>query len=219
MFGHRTATFGARGLAALAGVMLVLAGCGSASSSSSSATSASSSHPAAASTTTSPASATGAEISTSKGPEGTYLTGASGRALYLWVADGNGQSSCSGECAKAWPPVLTMGTPIASGGVSAAGLATITRPDGTKQVTYHGHPLYYFVADPGPGTTKGQGSDSFGARWWLVAPSGAAITGGRSTAPTTQTSTSWRSASGGGSTAPTTQTSTSWRSSSGGGWG
>jgi predicted lipoprotein with Yx(FWY)xxD motif len=76
----------------------------------------------------------------------------------------------------AWPPLATNGMPIPSAGVNAAGLGTITRSDGTKQVTYMGHPLYYYVVDSGPGTTKGQGSDSFGARWWLVAPSGAAIT-------------------------------------------
>ena len=56
------------------------------------------------------------------------------------------------------------------------GWRPIPRSDGRKQVTYKTHPLYYFVVDAGPGTTKGQGSDSFGARWWLVAPSGAAIT-------------------------------------------
>ena len=51
-------------------------------------------------------------------------------------------------------------------------LGTITRSDGTKQVTYNGHPLYYFVGDSGPGQTTGQGSDNFGAKWWLVAPAG-----------------------------------------------
>ena len=52
------------------------------------------------------------------------------------------------------------------------------RSDGTEQVTYKGHPLYYFVADTSAGSTKGQGSDAFGAKWWLVAPSGTAITAG-----------------------------------------
>jgi hypothetical protein len=75
----------------------------------------------------------------------------------------------------------------------AADLGTLARSDGTKQVTYKGHPLYYYAGDPNSGTTTGQGSNQFGAKWWLVAPSGAAITG---------------SGSSGGST-----------SSSGGGWG
>jgi predicted lipoprotein with Yx(FWY)xxD motif len=81
-----------------------------------------------------------------------------------------------GSCAKVWPPVISAATPTAAGGVSGADLGTVTRPDGTKQVTYKGHPLYYYVADPSAGTTKGQGSNSFGAKWWLVAPSGSAIT-------------------------------------------
>lgn len=121
-------------------------------------------------------------------------TGASGRALYLWVADSNGKSSCSAACAKAWPPLISNATPSASGSVTAAELGTITRSDGTKQVTYKGHPLYYFIVDSGPGKIKGQGSNSFGAKWWLVAPSGAAITTGASSTPASSSS----SSSGGG---------------------
>jgi hypothetical protein len=64
----------------------------------------------------------------------------------------------------------------AGGGAKATDLGTITRSDGAKQATYDGHPLYYFVGDSGPGQTAGQGSDNFGAKWWLVAPSGAEIT-------------------------------------------
>ncbi len=128
---------------------------------------------------------------------GTDLTGASGRALYLWAADSNGKSSCSGECAKVWPPVITKVTPSASGGVTAGDLGTITRSDGSKQVTYKGHPLYYFVEDSRAGVTKGQGSNSFGAKWWLVAPSGSVITAAASTAASSSASSSG-SASGGG---------------------
>jgi predicted lipoprotein with Yx(FWY)xxD motif len=115
-------------------------------------------------------------IKTVTGRDGTYLTDGSGRSLYMWLGDDAGKSNCSGQCAGAWPPVLTSTAPRASGGARSANLGTITRPDGATQVTYKGHPLYYFVVDTGPGTTKGQGSDSFGNRWWLVAPSGAAIT-------------------------------------------
>ena len=154
----------ARPVAALIGVALFIAGCGSSSSSTASSSSGS----------RGPARA--AVISTTKGKDGTYLAGAGGRALYLWLGDDNGKSNCSGDCDMSWPPVTTNGAPTPSGAVTASGLGTITRSDGTKQVTYKGHPLYYFVVDSGPGTTKGQGSDSFGARWWLVAPSGAAIT-------------------------------------------
>ena len=64
----------------------------------------------------------------------------------------------------------------AAGSAKASDLGTITRSDGTKQVTYDGHPLYYFVGDSGPGTATGQGSDGFGAKWWLVSPTGSDIT-------------------------------------------
>lgn len=177
MFAGRTSRRHAARLTGLLGVALIVAACGSSSSSSTSTT-----RPAAgssASTTPSSAPAGGVAIGTAKGPGGmTYLTGASGRALYLWVADSNGRSACSGACAKAWPPLLTTAAPTAAGGVMAGDLGTITRSDGTRQVTYGGHPLYYFIADTGAGTIRGQGSDSFGAKWWLVAPSGTAITTG-----------------------------------------
>lgn len=115
-------------------------------------------------------------IGTARGSAGAYLVGASGRALYLWVADSNGQSVCSGACAKVWPPVLASATPAVAGGVNARDLGWATRAGGQKQVTYNGHPLYYFIADHGAGKTTGQGSNSFGAKWWLVSPSGASIT-------------------------------------------
>jgi hypothetical protein len=64
----------------------------------------------------------------------------------------------------------------ATGSASASDLGTITRSDGTKQVTYDGHPLYYYAGDSGSGMASGQGSDSFGAKWWLVSPSGSDVT-------------------------------------------
>jgi predicted lipoprotein with Yx(FWY)xxD motif len=72
--------------------------------------------------------------------------------------------------------VVTTSAPTAGGGVQASDLGTTTRADGAKQVTYNGHPLYYFVGDSGAGMLNGQGSNGFGAKWWLVAPSGSAIT-------------------------------------------
>jgi predicted lipoprotein with Yx(FWY)xxD motif len=143
-------------------------------------------------------------ISTTKGSAGTYLVGESGRALYLWAAESNGKSSCSGACAKVWTPVLASATPSVSGGVNAADLGWATRTTGQKQVTYNGHPLYYFAADTGSGTTRGQGTNSFGAKWWLVSPSGAGLT---------KSSSSSSSSSGGSSSGG------SGGSSSGGGWG
>ena len=200
MASRRTAKLG---VAALATSAVLVAGCGSASSSSS-ASNTSTATPAAAATTsassTTSAAPTAAAITigTAKGKGGTYLTGSNGRAIYLWVADSGGKSACSGACAHAWPPV--EGTPSAGAGVTASDLGTITRTDGSKQVTYKGHPLYYFIADKSAGQALGQGSNNFGAKWWLVAPSGSAITVAAHTS------------SGGSSSGSST-------SSSGGGWG
>jgi predicted lipoprotein with Yx(FWY)xxD motif len=103
-----------------------------------------------------------------------HLIGPRDRATYLWEADRHDRSNCRGACAAAWPPVLTKARPTAGSGLKAADLSTIRR-GGERQVTYAGHPLYYFAGD-GRGTTRGQGSDGFGARWWLVAASGSAVT-------------------------------------------
>jgi predicted lipoprotein with Yx(FWY)xxD motif len=83
---------------------------------------------------------------------------------------------CSGACATAWPPLTATGAPTAGTGVTASDLGTINRSDGTKQVTYAGHPLYYFAGDTAAGQTSGEGSNGFGAPWYLVAPSGQQIT-------------------------------------------
>jgi predicted lipoprotein with Yx(FWY)xxD motif len=104
------------------------------------------------------------------------LTNGSGRAVYLWTKDTGDMSNCTGACAGAWPAVTTTGSVTASGGANASDLGTITGSDGVKQVTYDGHPLYYFSGDSGPGTATGQGSDGFGAKWWLVAPTGSDVT-------------------------------------------
>lgn len=177
MASRRTAKLRRGGVAALAiSAMTIIAGCGSASSSSSSTTAASAAASATSSATAAAPAAGGQQIGTAKGADGTYLTGTSGRALYLWVADTSGKSACSGACAQAWPPVETKGKPTAGAGVNASDLGTISRSDGSQQVTYKGHPLYYFIADKSAGAVKGQGSNSFGAKWWLVAPSGTAIT-------------------------------------------
>ncbi|MFZ1994732.1 MAG: hypothetical protein WAU75_11535 [Solirubrobacteraceae bacterium] len=140
-------------------------------------------------------------MGTASGADGTYLVGASGRTLYLWVADGHGKSSCAGACAKFWPPLTTGSAPVAASGVTASQLGTITRSDGAKQVTYSGHPLYYFAGDKSKGSFKGQGTNGFGAKWWLIAPSGTEITKGGSTAaaaPAAPAASSSSSASGGG---------------------
>ena len=164
---------------------VVVAACSSAASTSTGAAA-----PAAPSSAAAPASPAGASsspssgasssggtvITTAKSSAGTFLTNGSGRAVYLWVKDTGDMSNCNGACAGAWPPVTTTATATASGSAKASDIGTITRSDGTKQVTYDGHPLYYFSGDSGPGTATGQGSDGFGAKWWLVAPTGSDVT-------------------------------------------
>jgi hypothetical protein len=66
--------------------------------------------------------------------------------------------------------------PKAGSGVNQHDIGTTKRSDGASQVTYKGHPLYYYITDKSAGQVTGQGSNSFGAKWWLVAPSGASIT-------------------------------------------
>ena len=107
---------------------------------------------------------------------GAHLTDSRGHALYLWVADTAGTSTCAGACATTWPPLTVTGSPKAGSGVDAAKLGTVARPDGTTQVTYDKHPLYLYASDATAGDVNGQGSTSFGAAWWLVSPDGSAIT-------------------------------------------
>jgi predicted lipoprotein with Yx(FWY)xxD motif len=152
---------------------LMVAACSSGGGSAASSTPAAGSSAAGSSSS---ASATGTVITTASGSAGSFLTNGSGRAIYLWEMDSKDKSMCSGACAGAWPPVTATAKVTASGGVNASELGTITGSGGAKQVTYDGHPLYYFAGDSGPGQVSGQGSDGFGAKWWLVAPSGAAIT-------------------------------------------
>ncbi len=81
-------------------------------------------------------------------------------------------SACAGPCVTKWPPLLTTGKPTTDAGLNASRIATITRSDGTRQVTYNGHPLYLFVKDKKPGDVKGQGVIAFGAGWFALSPSG-----------------------------------------------
>lgn len=104
---------------------------------------------------------------------GTVLTDSKGITVYLFEADTGIKSTCYGPCATAWPPVLTNGAPVAGPVAKSSLLGTIKRTDGKTQVTYAGHPLYYFSAGTAPGDVSGQGVDGFGAHWDAVRPSGA----------------------------------------------
>ena len=149
---------------------LVLAACGGSSDGGSNSPSTS--------TPATPGVASATPIITAKsGSLGTFLTDAKGRTLYLWDADHGAMSTCNGACAQDWPPLTTKDAPKAGAGVKASLLGTSTRSDGTKEVTYAGHPLYYYAGDTGPGQATGQGSAAFGAPWWVVTPGGKALQG------------------------------------------
>ena len=125
--------------------------------------------PSAASTAAAP----GAQIGAAALPPGTALVDDHGRTLYLFEADTGTTSACTGLCAQVWPPLLTQDSaPAAVNGVRAELVGSTARADGTRQVTYNGHPLYTFTGDRNPGETRGQGLDRFGGPWYVVAPTG-----------------------------------------------
>lgn len=106
---------------------------------------------------------------------GSYLVDASGMSLYALSADSKDTSTCSDSCAQAWPPVVVSGEPTAGSGVAGSLLGTLTRSDGSMQVTYNGLPLYTFVKDKAPGDTNGEAVQAFGGEWDLVSPYGSVI--------------------------------------------
>ncbi|HZA83520.1 MAG TPA: hypothetical protein VFC13_18980 [Actinomycetes bacterium] len=168
-------------LAALAAVGVLAAGCGSnGSGSSSSGGSGGGVHG-------SPGTSSGgngqsgvAMVKTASSKVGTILVDANGRTLYLFEKDQPNRSACAGACASAWPIDHTSAAPKAGGQVKASLLGTIKRSDGTTQVTYNQHPLYYFVRDTAAGQLNGQGVDAFGGGWDVLSPSGNKIEGGSS---------------------------------------
>jgi len=110
---------------------------------------------------------------------GPILVDGEGFSLYLFMADtqDSGTSTCGDDdgCATEWPPLVSQGSPVAGDGVDATLLGTITRDDGSLQVTYNGWPLYLFHEDEAPGDTNGQGLNEFGGLWYLVTPIGEAV--------------------------------------------
>ena len=183
---------GAAGLAALA---LALSACASSTSSSATSTPATSapatSAPAAGASSpasSAPASsASGSALSMTTINGTAVVTDSKGMTLYWFVPDTSSASKCTGSCATYWPPVT--GPATAGSGVTGM-LGTITRPDGTAQATYDGHPLYTYAGDSAPGQAKGNGLNVSGGLWWEMTVSGAK--------PATSTSTSGSGGGGGG---------------------
>jgi predicted lipoprotein with Yx(FWY)xxD motif len=106
---------------------------------------------------------------------GKILVDAHGRTLYLFEKDSGPKSTCFGACAAAWPPFRTSGTPRAGSGAKASLIRTTARSDGRAEVTYNGHPLYYYAGDQKAGDTNGQDLNQFGAGWYVLSPAGAKI--------------------------------------------
>ena len=169
-------------LCALAISGLALAGCGGGSKTGAQAGSSKSSsnegYPYGSSTTSSTtagASSSGATVVTAvqSAGLGTILAAGPQRlTVYLFQADSGSKSACLQACAQVWPPVTTSGPPRASGGALASKLGMVRRADGSEQVTYAGHLLYYYASDTHEGTANGQGLSSFGAPWYVLSPSG-----------------------------------------------
>jgi predicted lipoprotein with Yx(FWY)xxD motif len=128
------------------------------------------------SATASAATSRGAAVHIGSSKLGRILVDSRGMTLYMWAHDKGSKSTCYGDCAAYWPPVVTNGKPRAVGGAKASLLGTTRRHDGRMQVTYKGHPLYRFVQDKRPGDVRGEGLTGFGGRWDPVSAAGRAVT-------------------------------------------
>jgi predicted lipoprotein with Yx(FWY)xxD motif len=167
---------------AVAAVLLALfvAGCGSSSKSSSSSSAAASPPTTAAPVTAAPAAAaqgaahsrfasigtataTGLTVSLARSSQGIFLIGPNGHSLYVFAKDTGSTATCTGECAKTWPAFTSSGTITTGPVVNKAEVGT-----SNGQVTFYGHPLYYFSHDSAPGQTNGVGITN----WNLIGPFG-----------------------------------------------
>jgi predicted lipoprotein with Yx(FWY)xxD motif len=109
-----------------------------------------------------------AAVHTALGP---VVANPTGRVMFRFLKDGHDTSACGASCRSVWPPVMSPAKPHAAAHIHGGHLGR-TR---TGQVTYYGHPLYYYVADPRPGKTVGDGTTQFGDRWYVVSPAGRSV--------------------------------------------
>jgi predicted lipoprotein with Yx(FWY)xxD motif len=130
---------------------------------------------------------TNGTVSLRKTTLGEVLVNSKGHTLYMFSRDKNAKSSCSGSCAKFWPPYLQHGKATAGSGVKASLLGTTRRSNGSMQVTYKKHPLYGFALDKKAGQTNGEGSVAFGGKWYAVSAKGTAVV--KAPVPSTTTTT------------------------------
>jgi predicted lipoprotein with Yx(FWY)xxD motif len=123
------------------------------------------------SSSSAPPPATGTTVTTGDSEFGVMLFDDRNQAIYLFDAEGDGSPACYDECAADWPPVLTDGAPQGAGAAQGGLLGTVARSDGTTQVTYAGHPLYFY-AHEGPGEVLCHDVDDYGGTWLVVTPAG-----------------------------------------------
>ena len=159
---------------ALAGAALLLAACSNAGGATTAPTTAAT-QPAAATAGAGASQGAGAyEVDVAQDATlGEYITGEDGKSVYMFTPDTNTASNCTGPCAATWPPfTLDAGETVKGGAGVSGAFATITRPDGSMQVTYAGHPLYYYSGDQAAGDTTGEGLFD---KWYLVKSDGTAV--------------------------------------------
>ena len=113
----------------------------------------------------------GTRITVRPSDYGAMLFDARGQAMYLFDAETTRKPRCYDACAEAWPPVLTDGDPVATGAAQSGRLGTTRRSDGAVQVTYGGHPLYFY-AHESPGQVLCHDVEEFGGVWLVVTPAG-----------------------------------------------
>jgi predicted lipoprotein with Yx(FWY)xxD motif len=106
---------------------------------------------------------------------GPILTDGAGRTLYLFTRERSARSRCYGACATAWPPLIARGRVRAGRGAHRSLLGTTRRRDGSRQLTYRGHPLYYYVGERRAGQILCQNVTEFGGTWLVVSPRGTPI--------------------------------------------
>jgi len=121
---------------------------------------------------TAPPAATGAAIGVASTTLGDIVVDGQGLTLYVFTPDTGGSSTCYGDCAASWPPLLSDAAPTVGAGLDAAEFGTTTRTDGGTQVTFGGMPLYFFAGDKAAGDVNGQG---LGGKWYVVGADGALI--------------------------------------------
>ena len=121
---------------------------------------------------TNAATGSGTKVAVTSTSLGRILVDGRGRTLYLFAKDKRGKSSCAGQCAMYWPPLIASGKWVAVAGAKQSLFGTTKRADGRLQLTYNHHPLYGFALDKQPGQVHGQAQNAFGGHWWAVSGQG-----------------------------------------------